>query len=231
MQTESALDVYELSESPSNDHTGVPKFTIHGSRMHFLGVAANRLAAQDDDQMTVRVLDPATGETLHNLDYHQFSADALSRFVYSPDQRRLFATPAGSADIISWELATGRLHRADQRASSGVQVLAVSPDGSILASGDQNNVVQFRHTRTLVIFATLHCVADVVALAFSPDGTLLASGDLAGGVRLWDVATARQLYQLDGQTARAEFLSFTPDGANLVSASTLGGPVVVWKSR
>src|SRR3977135_1499080 len=57
----------------------------------------------------------------------------------------------------------------------------------------------------------------VTDLAFSPDGRMLAG---AGGiVKLWDVASGREVRTFTGITARAQGLTFSPDGEALATGS------------
>jgi len=65
----------------------------------------------------------------------------------------------------------------------------------------------------------------IVAIAFSPDGKVLASG--GGVVKLWDVATRREIRTLAGHVADVQSLAFSPDGKTL-GAGTLGDGVVLW---
>ena len=51
-------------------------------------------------------------------------------------------------------------------------------------------------------------------MAFSPDGTTLASGGYAGAVKLWDVATRREIGTLTGHTADVRSVAFSPDGGS-----------------
>ena len=60
-------------------------------------------------------------------------------------------------------------------------------------------------------------VADVRALAFSPDGTLLATGGNDEVVKLWDVASGRELRTFVGSRAPIYTLRFSSDGRRLAA--------------
>jgi len=60
----------------------------------------------------------------------------------------------------------------------------------------------------------------VMSVAFSPDGTTLASGSADTSVRLWDVASHRQVGSpLTGHTDAVSSVAFSPDGTTLASGS------------
>jgi hypothetical protein len=64
----------------------------------------------------------------------------------------------------------------------------------------------------------------VHALAFGPGDALLASGGSDGTVRLWDVATAREVGRIHGDGSAVLAVAFSPDGRWIVYG-TVGGLV------
>lgn len=62
--------------------------------------------------------------------------------------------------------------------------------------------------------------SDVTSVAFSPDGKTLASASWDDTIRLWDVATGKEIGDpLTGHTAIVRSVTFRPDGKMLASAS------------
>ena len=70
--------------------------------------------------------------------------------------------------------------------SVGVDAVAFAPDGTLIASGNVDNLVRLWQTQTGKLWRTLtgHS-SGVTSVAFSPDSTLVASGSWDGTVRLW----------------------------------------------
>ena len=134
------------------------------------------------------------------------------------------ADPAHARPVPAGDVACGR-PRPPRPAGAG-DVLAVSPDGRVLATAGSGNLVRLwdatgpAHPRPLAVVAG-H--TDVVrALAFAPDGRTLVSGGMDATVRLWDVSDPRHprgRLTLTGHTAAVTSLAVTPDGHTVVSGS------------
>lgn len=61
--------------------------------------------------------------------------------------------------------------------------------------------------------------ATIAGVAYSPDGKLIASAGWDKTIRLWDIATGKELRACTGHDAEIECLAFSPDGKLLASGA------------
>ncbi len=103
--------------------------------------------------------------------------------------------------------------------TSKVTAVAISPDGSWLATSS-GRTVRIWHAATGQARATLtgH-TGGVSALAISPDGSWLAtSGRWSRTVRIWDATTGQARVTLTGHISRVRALAISPDGSWLATS-------------
>lgn len=110
---------------------------------------------------------------------------------------------------------------------SEVTSLAYSPDGHLLAVGDQHGRVSLWDREGKRMGRLAGQEAPVDCLAFDPAGKVLATAGILTDITLWDVPSRRKLGFLSGQASQINDVAFSPDGTRLASAGT-DGVAVLW---
>jgi WD40 repeat protein len=193
-----------------------------------------RLATGGTDG-TVRLWDVATRRTLAVLPADRRRVWSMA---FSPDGR-LLAEAGVEGAVRLWDVAAAvRGYRRPFNVLGGrsvaprpVRCVAFSPDGQILASGGDDGTVKLwqidqgegQKPATLRAYSrTVFC------LAFSPDGNTLATNSIYV-VRLWNLATRRDVATLEGHDDWVISLAFSPDGNTLVSGG-FDATVRLWRA-
>lgn len=103
---------------------------------------------------------------------------------------------------------------------SYVHAVAVSPDGSRIATGSADKTLRIWDAAHGEPLQVLRGHTDIVlALAFSPDGTKLASGSADGTTRIWSTTDGAEPLVLKGSGEWISSLVFSPDGRRLAVGS------------
>jgi WD40 repeat protein len=110
--------------------------------------------------------------------------------------------------------------------TDAVYALAVSPDGSVVATGSQDRTARLWDAKTGKL---LHVLGGhglyVESVDFSPDGERVATGSFREA-RLWETKTGKLVAYLHGSVA----VAFSPDG-KVLAGSTPNKTIALWDGR
>jgi len=192
--------------------------TLSGHSHWVLSVAwspdGTKLASGSRDQ-TVRIWEAATGKQLSQLTGHSNWVTLVS---WSPDGKRL-ASGSWDKTVRIWEVATGKeLWQLNVDAGGyGVQSVAFSPKGDMVAAGCSNGNIFFVDAAAGQIKSSLRCDSQVMSVAYSPDGTKLAAGLNQNSMVVFDTQTNEQICSLKAHSFGVRAVAWSPCGRWLAS--------------
>ena len=135
---------------------------------------------------------------------------------FSSDEQEI--KPADNIASVQWTISRESAHIATF--SSRARSVAFSPDGTTLASGSADGMLQLWNVATKTKITTLEDSDDVVtSVDFSLDGTTLAAGMGDGTVTLWDVATKTHIATFPEHGRDVKSVMFSPDGTTLAAVA------------
>lgn len=196
------------------------------------------LIASGYDESGARLWDPLTKTTVRNFEWNptgkinKFLPDgtpeSTGAIAFSPHDE-LFATSAPANKIHLWNLKTSALWKTLKTDSHGINTLAFSPCGKLLAAGYQNGIIQFWDFTTEQSWS-LHAHNDFIKkIAFSPDGKLCASGSGDATIKILNMQTRKIETTLASHRGTIWSLAFSPDGKTLASGSW-DKKVILWNT-
>jgi WD40 repeat protein len=177
---------------------------------------AGFLATNFNDNV-VRVWALPSGKLVHTLDT---TADPATKLHLS-DDGRLLAIAYKSWTIKVWDVASWKVQQ-EFATSSGVRVLAISPDNHLLVFATDHDKQIWElptQTRLVVLHTPFDCYC-LMYLAFSPDDTMLASTDGDTAIRIYDAHTGTLRSTASDLLLESLALDFSSDSKSLF----VGGP-------
>lgn len=144
--------------------------------------------------------------------------EAPASAALSPDGRTLAVGLSHLPKVLLIDVAREQAH--DTLMDEGVVfALAYSPDGSLLAAGDNRGRIHLWPPAQARPPTVLEGHAwTVYGLGFTPDGRRLVTTSADRTARVWDVATARQLHVFEWHSGWVTCLAVAPDGLTVATA-------------
>ncbi|KZV86664.1 WD40 repeat-like protein [Exidia glandulosa HHB12029] len=167
----------------------------------------------------VRILDAATGTTVHRLSGH---TDQVNQVAVSPNGS-LVASCSNDRSIRLWDTVTGLAFGAPLVGHSNfAKSVVFSPDGTRVVSGSDDGTIRVWSTETCTpvqLGPLPRHRGRVETVAYSPDGSRIVSGSRDRTVRIWNAHTGGAVLTLDGHTGWIRSVAYSPDGLHIVSGS------------
>ncbi|WP_435009277.1 c-type cytochrome domain-containing protein [Tundrisphaera lichenicola] len=149
----------------------------------------------------------------------------ITALAFSPDGSEVLTS--GFHEVTTWKVADGSPARRLRGPAERIHDVAYSPDGKWMAtaSGDPG---QFGSVQLWIaepeggaklVRDLLETTDSAFAVAFSPDGTKLAAAGADRAVRVWEVATGKELALIEDHADWIFDLAWSPDGKRLATAS------------
>src|SRR5262249_38041763 len=211
-------------DAPANESGWQERITLSGHTGHVMTVVfspdAKQLVTGSLDG-SVRTWDVASGKEIRRV--QAGPGESVSAVAFTPDGK-LLATGGGqlgkSGVVRLIDVSTGQIVRTLEGFPDIGITVTVSPDGRMARAGGRDGLATAWDLNTGKRFFEIKTRAGTLfSLTLSPDGRWLASaggeeivkeGNKAGELKLWDLATGKEIRELKDGTDTVTSVSFSP---------------------
>ena len=192
---------------------------------------------------TAKVWEAASGRERLTLKGY---SDQILSVAFSADGRRI-ATGSGDGTVQVWEAGKGKEPLLLDGHREEIRSVAFSADGRLLVTGSEDGLAKVweaasgRELLTLkghgaqvdstaaTVLNTKGRGARVFSAAFSPNGQRVVTGSSDNTAKVWDTASARDLFTLKGHHDWIMSAAFSPDGRWIVTGS-IDNTAKIWEA-
>jgi len=155
-------------------------------------------------------------------------SDDVNAVFFSPDGRQIISSDGKTIKL--WNAASGREIRSFTDTSNWVTSIALSPDGKYIVSSGGKIIKLWYLASGREIKDFIGHRGNVKAVAFSPNGRQIVScshdwnpsdrSNIDNTIRIWDVASGREIIIIESHSESVNSVAFSPDGIRIVSGSS-----------
>jgi len=187
----------------------------------------------DSTENSFKLWDISTGRAHNNF---TDSINAIRAIALSSNGKQIIAG-FDNGKIILWDITIGSEVKTFIGHTSVILSVAFSPDGKHVLSGSNDNTVKLWDTETGEVIRTFTGYASVDSVAFSPNGNFILTGsgpgrtgrgDFSGGIRLWDIATGREIWNSAVGSFGARSATFNPGGEYILAGGGGYDSFTIW---